>query len=94
MSINTSNTLSLNDLASFQSSMMPGVLLERSQQGFQIPMLSNSSMAMPTPQPEPSLSRSEKIEQIRFLAPRRHVKRPNVPSKIILNMKVSNKAMF
>ena len=58
---------------------MPAVQLEQaSNQACAFPLLS---------QADPVRSRHEKIEQIKFLAPKRHVKRPNVPSRIILNMK-------
>ena len=81
------NPLTLNDMASFHQSMMPAFQLEQTYAQQQAN--SNNTALLPTPGASASAvgkSKQETIEQMKFMAPKR-LKRPNVPSRIILNTK-------
>jgi hypothetical protein len=73
--------VSLSDMASFPSLMMPAAQLEQQASNYyNVLPISQSTL-------NPILNRQEKIDQIKFIAPKKNCRRPNVPSRIILNNK-------
>jgi hypothetical protein len=78
--------LNPSDMQSISNTMMPAVQLEQ-QASNQYNMSFPSILPGNQSTLNPVLNRQDKIEQIKFVAPKKNCRRPNVPSRIILNSK-------